>query len=37
MPMDTGPGTLMILVLRVLQRQPLHGYAIAQRIHQLSR
>jgi transcriptional regulator len=26
----------MMLVLRVLQRQPLHGYAIAQRIHQLS-
>ena len=30
------PGTLMMLVLRVLARQPLHGYAIAQRIHQLS-
>jgi transcriptional regulator len=27
----------MMLVLRVLARQPLHGYAIAQRIHQLSR
>jgi len=26
----------MMLVLRVLSRQPLHGYAIAQRIHQLS-
>ena len=26
----------MMLVLRVLARQPLHGYAIAQRIHQLS-
>lgn len=25
-----------MLVLRVLARQPLHGYAIAQRIHQLS-
>jgi PadR family transcriptional regulator PadR len=38
MPMDTGlpPGTLMMLVLRVLMRQPLHGYAIAQRIHQVS-
>ena len=38
MPRDTGlpPGTLMMLVLRVLTRQPLHGYAIAQRIHQLS-
>ena len=38
MPRDTGlpPGTLMMLVLRVLTRQPLHGYAIAQRIRQLS-
>jgi PadR family transcriptional regulator, regulatory protein PadR len=26
----------MMLVLRVLARQPLHGYAIAQYIHQLS-
>ena len=25
-----------MMVLRVLTRQPLHGYAIAQRIHQLS-
>jgi PadR family transcriptional regulator, regulatory protein PadR len=30
------PGTLGMLVLRVLQPGPLHGYAIAQRIHQLS-
>ena len=30
------PGTLDMLVLRVLSTQPLHGYAIAQRIHQLS-
>src|SRR6185503_12049105 len=38
MPRDTGlpPGTLMMVVLRVLSRQPLHGYAIAQRIRQLS-
>src|SRR5262245_42864606 len=38
MPRDTGlpPGTLIMLVLRVLTNQPLHGYAIAQRIHQLS-
>ena len=27
----------MMLVLRVLSTQPLHGYAIAHRIHQLSR
>src|SRR4029450_1955606 len=35
---ETGrpPGTLMMLVLRVLKTQPLHGYAIAQRIHLLS-
>jgi transcriptional regulator len=26
----------MMLVLRVVTTQPLHGYAIAQRIHQLS-
>ena len=38
MPRETGlpPGTLMMLVLRVLARQPLHGYAIAQHIHQRS-
>src|SRR5215475_3174558 len=38
MPRDTGlpPGTLVMLVLRVLANEPLHGYAIAQRIHQLS-
>src|ERR1044071_512027 len=38
MPRDTGlmPGTLVMVVLRVLARQPLHGYAIAQSIKQLS-
>ncbi len=30
------PGTLILLVLRVLESGPLHGYAIAQRISQLS-
>jgi transcriptional regulator len=30
------PGTLVMLVLRVLQAGPLHGYAIAQRIHQIT-
>src|SRR6187401_3555735 len=30
------PGTLVMLVLRVLQSSPLHGYVIAQRIHQIS-
>jgi transcriptional regulator len=35
---DTGvpPGTLIMLALRVLQSGPLHGYAIAQRIHVLT-
>jgi PadR family transcriptional regulator PadR len=39
MPRDTGlpPGTLVMLILRVLRGESLHGYAIAQRIHQLSR
>jgi PadR family transcriptional regulator PadR len=38
MPTDAGlpPGTLVMLILRVLNAEPLHGYAIAQRIHQLS-
>lgn len=42
MPMDTREdsfspaGALSMLVLRVLQSDPLHGYAIAQRIHLLS-
>jgi transcriptional regulator len=30
------PGTLVMIVLRVLQTGPLHGYAIAQRIHALT-
>ena len=35
---DSGvrPGTLVMLVLRVLQNGPMHGYAIAQRIHALT-
>jgi transcriptional regulator len=33
---DLVPGTLTLLVLRVLQSGPLHGYAIAQRIRQFS-
>jgi len=38
MPRDAGlpPGTLVMLILRVLASGPLHGYAIAQRIAQLS-
>src|SRR5687767_3477443 len=39
MPREDGlpPGTLIMLILRVLSAAPLHGYAIAQRIHVLSR
>ena len=35
---DSGlpPGTLDMLVLRVLSSEPLHGYAIAQRLKQVS-
>jgi len=35
MPREDGlpPGTLIMLILRVLSAAPLHGYAIAQRIH----
>lgn len=43
MPMKPTPkslmpsGTLVMLILRVLQSGPLHGYAIAQKIHLLSK
>jgi PadR family transcriptional regulator PadR len=33
---DLLPGTLEMLILVTLRREPLHGYAIAQRIHQTS-
>lgn len=38
MPIDNRlpPGTLSLLILRLLASQPLHGYAIAQRIHVVS-
>lgn len=38
MPREDGlpPGTLVMLILRVLAAGPLHGYAIAQRIARLS-
>jgi PadR family transcriptional regulator PadR len=38
MPREDGlpPGTLVMLILRVLASQPLHGYGIARRIAQLS-
>jgi len=33
---DMPSGALILLILRVLRSGPLHGYAIAQRIHSLS-
>ena len=33
---DMPSGAMVLLVLRVLRSGPLHGYAIAQRIHTLS-
>ena len=37
MPKNEMPsGALVLLILRVLRSGPLHGYAIAQRIHTLS-
>jgi transcriptional regulator len=33
---DLLPGTLDLLILRTLQSQPLHGWAIAERIQQIS-
>jgi PadR family transcriptional regulator len=33
---DMPSGALLLLILRVLRSEPLHGYAIAQRIHTLS-
>jgi transcriptional regulator len=33
---EMPPGALVLLILRVLRSGPLHGYAVAQRIHVLS-
>jgi transcriptional regulator len=35
-PPDLLPGTLDMLILRTLQRGPLHGYGIAERLRQVS-
>lgn len=35
-PPDLLPGTLDMLVLRILARGPMHGYGIAQRLRELS-
>ena len=36
-PTDLVQGTLDLLILRTLALEPMHGWAIAQRIHQVSR
>jgi PadR family transcriptional regulator, regulatory protein PadR len=36
-PLDLLPGTLDLLVLRVLEAGPLHGYGIAQRVKERSK
>ena len=35
-PTDLVQGTLDLLILRMLTLEPMHGWAIAQRIHQMS-
>jgi transcriptional regulator len=35
-PPDLLPGTLDLLILRILTREPMHGYGIAQRLKVLS-
>ena len=35
-PRDLFPGALEMMILQVLKRQPLHGYALAQHIKNLS-
>ena len=35
-PPDLLPGTLDLLVLRIVSREPIHGYGIAQRLKLLS-
>ena len=36
-PRDLFPGALEMMVLRLLEDEPLHGYALVQRIQQTSR
>ena len=35
-PVDLVQGTLDLLILKVVALEPMHGWAIAQRIHQMS-
>jgi transcriptional regulator len=37
LPRDLLPGTLYMMILRTLQEEPLHGYAITKRIRDWSR
>ena len=37
LPRDLFPGALEMMVLRLVQQEPLHGYALVQRIRQVSR
>lgn len=36
-PTDLVQGTLDLLILKTIAAEPMHGWAIAQRIHQMSR
>lgn len=36
-PTDLVQGTLDLLILKIIALEPMHGWAIAQRIHQMSR
>jgi PadR family transcriptional regulator, regulatory protein PadR len=36
-PPDLLPGTVAMMILRTLQTEPLHGWAISERIQQISR
>jgi PadR family transcriptional regulator PadR len=35
-PRDLFPGALEMMILRLLKREPMHGYALVQRIQQAS-
>jgi transcriptional regulator len=37
MPIDLPQGTLDLLILKALSLQPMHGWAISERLHQVSR
>ena len=36
-PTDLVQGTLDLLILKTLANEPMHGWAISQRIHELSK